>query len=166
MTVADIVKVWIGINFLVIPGCILWLYYHRRAQWPRSWVLALLGLCLLSCGCSRLLHGFTNGSLASFIFDTLTAISGTILAMMAPNAARVFSRIPSPTEIEHALQGNYQKKMALAMAARAIQDKEVHEAYRVRAENRFKAMEALLNHYPLDPELKERIIHAVKEVNE
>lgn len=161
-----IVHIWIGINFLVIPGCILWLYYHRRTEWPRSWTLALLGVSVGSCGVSRILHGLFDDHWPSYVFDVITAVTGTVLAALAPKAVRVFSKIPSPREIEIAIQGNLTKKVALAEAVRANQMAELHRIYAERAESRFTALEALLNHYPLDPEVKERILKAVKEVND
>jgi hypothetical protein len=161
-----VANVWIGINFLVCPMCVIWLYWHRRTHWPKSWTLLLLGVSVALCGVSRIVHGFFDSLWWAIVADYATAITGTVLACLAPWAVWVFSKIPSPAEIEHAIRGNLQKRAALAEALTARQEAEVHLIYAQRAENRFKAMEALLNHYPLDPALKERIIKVVKEVNE
>lgn len=122
----------IGLCFLVVPCCAIWLYLHRHKDWPKAWVILLIGLCMGSSAIGRIIHGLTWYYWPKLppevmaMADLVTSVFA-FSACLLPWAVYEIRKIPSLAEYEHQWRGNQQKKRMEEEAQRLLKEKEMIE---------------------------------------
>jgi hypothetical protein len=151
----------IGLSFLVVPGCALWLYFHRHRDWPRAWALLLVGISLAACGFSRIVHAVTYYYWpkmdADFmtLADLVTAITAFVTAALCPWAVYTISKLPTPDDIRIMAEKEHQAKHAAAMNVRMAHEKEI-------TQSKLDRLKAILQSTGLTEDLKNRILEALE----
>ena len=154
----------ISLAFFVVPCCVVWLYVHRYKDWPRAWVLLIIGISMGSCSLSRFVHGLTYilwprmDLDAVAMCDAITAMLALAAAGFAPWAAWEIRKIPTPAAYKDMAEKAAKTMIAEADAAWAKTAKE-------KAEKRVAAFKAMLSDYSaMDPALKDRMLKLVEDI--
>jgi uncharacterized membrane protein YfcA len=150
----------IGLASLVVPACLIWLYNHRRSDWPKAWAMLLIGLFLLSVGSVRILSAIDLEYFRYLVLflNIVAAIIGFGGSFLIPWAVRILAKLPSLEEYEHQWRGNQQRHVALAEAARLSEEKRRAEMEKRITQERMDEMKSLLDHAIVDPKIRSRIL--------
>jgi hypothetical protein len=150
---SEVFKLLIGLGFLFMPACIIWLYRHRRRDWPNSWALLAVGVCLAACGVSRVTHAFfPDTHPACLISDGITAGIIVLVDVWIPRAVYELSLLPTPIEYAEAV------RKAAYHEQQTAYERQAKEALEESRNN----LAAVLSASTLSDDLKERIRKAVK----
>lgn len=154
----------IGISFLSVPIAAGWLYFHRHRDWPKAWVLLVVGVTIGLCSISRIVHAITYYYWSSMpvevmaFSDSLTAMAGMLAAALVPWAVWGIKQAPTPDDYQRLMNKAAITAVVEANAKWSNEEKD-------KAERRLMAMKAMLSDYAnIDPELKSRMFKIVEEV--
>lgn len=165
LTILIVANLFIGLSFVTVAAAAWWLYYHRRRDWPKSWVLVMVGTGMGCCGLARLVHAITYDHYPHVplfymvAFDSITAITAVFNAIFVPRAVNRISHFPTPGEIQAmGAKAETAKEMA-RQASMALQRKEV-------AKRQSRILLAIINHTPTLPDsLKQQVNEIISELN-
>lgn len=154
----------IGFCFLVVPMAALYLYVHRRRDWPKSWVLVSISFGMGTCGLARLTHAWVHIhwpdiDLHTMMYaDYLAAGAALLDACLVPVAVYRIRQFPTPTEMKEtaakAATAQEMAKQAFIMA----QQKE-------RAERQSRLLLSIINQTPnLSEPLKQEVNDVIREL--
>jgi hypothetical protein len=149
-------NVVIGVCFLWVGLCVLWLWSHRRGDWPKAWSLILITLCFLVCGVSRFLHALAAHSTIVAVGDWASAFTGLIASPLIPWAVYEIARFPTPKELEETTRIAATAKEAARQAAILAQQNEVMR-------RQTAILKAIFNQSPGLPETLKTEVKAILE---
>jgi hypothetical protein len=121
----------IGLSFTVVAGASVYLWSHRRNDWPKAWALAMLGLGIGSCGVARLAHAYTISLFPSVslvpmaVADCLTATMAVVLTLFVPRAVYQIRLLPTPNEVRAAVEAEATTKEVSRQAFFIAQKNEI-----------------------------------------
>lgn len=160
----------VGVCFLVVPAATVWLYLHRHRDWPRSWVLLMVGGAMGMSGVSRLTHAITYlrwphiDPAVMATTDSLTAIFGLFAACLVPWGVFEISKLPTPEQYEHTLRNALAKKQAQRESIASEEARKRAEEAREASDRRFSELTSILSRMNLPEEQLNRIVTLLREV--
>jgi hypothetical protein len=156
----------IGFGFLWIPVWLIWLYYHRRTDWPKAWSLMLLGVSMGACGISRIAHAIDDppeDNLYTTSLDIFTAVIILVVDGFLPWAVVVLLKLPTPKEWEHAQRAKMQKEQVQWLLSQETKAKEEAQLQAKKMEQKLTEIVSYMRHSNLSQDQQDKIIHLLRE---
>jgi hypothetical protein len=97
----------IALSFSIVAGCIAWLWWSRRRNWPQTWILTALFFCFICCALARLGHAtylYHRNPALIVILDWFAGVVGFLGAIFLPGGVRAVHRLPTPQEYQASIQ--------------------------------------------------------------